>query len=63
MGITLDAFLRTVGGGCIRVENGCGELIYDADKNAIRAYHSELLEKEVVIIEAIGKNRLCVRLY
>ena len=62
MEITLGAFLRKIGGECVRVVDKHGALLYDADKNAIRAYHGEWLDTEVTDIEAIGKNRFSVRI-
>ena len=53
--MVLEDFLKVIGGEIVRVENGCkGIVLYDGDKNAIRAYRPQLLDREIYLIEHVN---------
>lgn len=61
--MTLEAFLTIVAGTILRVENGCrNEVLYEGDKNAIRMYAPELLQREIYFVEPLTKNKVAVHL-
>lgn len=61
--MTLSQFLKVIGGEYVRVERGCrGEIIYEADKNAIRQNKPELLDETIYLVEPNGSNRFIVHL-
>lgn len=61
--MTLEAFLTIVAGVVLKVENGCrDEVLYEGDKNAIRMYAPELLQREIYFVEPAGKNKMVVHL-
>ena len=59
----LGEFLKVVADEMIQVENGCkGLVLYEADKNAIRMYKPELLDREVYMVEPRTKRSFIVHL-
>lgn len=51
----LEQFLKVIGAEIIRVERGDrGDIIYEADKNAIRMNKPELLTETIYSIEPKG---------
>lgn len=55
--MTLGDFLNVIGGEYVRISEGSFlHVIYDADKNAIRAYKPELLDREVCDITPFSKT-------
>lgn len=61
--MTLDQFLKVIGGEYVKVERGCrNDVIYEADKNAIRMYKPELLTQNIYLVELNGSNRFIVHL-
>ena len=61
--MVLEDFLKVVGGEVVRVENGCkGIVLYEGDKNAIRMYKAELLNREIHLVEPLNKNKFAVYL-
>lgn len=62
--MTLGQFLGIVGSEYIRIAEGnIYNVIYEADKNAIRANKTELLGREVYIVHPAGKNKFEVLIY
>ena len=62
--MTLEAFLTIVAGVILRVENGCrDDVLFEGDKNAIRMYKPELLQREIYFVEPVGKNKIAVYLH
>ena len=61
--MVLEDFLKVIGGETVRVENGCKDIVlYDGDKNAIRMYKPELLNREIHLVEPVTKNKFAVYL-
>lgn len=61
--MTLGEFLKVVADEMIQVESGCkGLVLYEADKNAIRMYKPELLDREVYMVEPRTKRSFIVHL-
>lgn len=61
--MVLEDFLKVIGGEMVRIErDGSGLFLYDADKNAIRAYRADLLDREICMIEPLSKNWFRVQL-
>ena len=53
----LEDFLNLIGGEYVRVCDGnVNNIAYEADKNAIRMHHADLLEREVSHIGILFKN-------
>ena len=60
--MTLNDFLKLICGDYVKVTDIAGKFIYDGDKNAIRAYHKELLDEDIHMIVALRKEQFEVRL-
>lgn len=60
--MTLEAFLTVIAGETVEVRDR-QQFLYDADKNAIRAYHPELLDREIRLIEPTGLTHFTVYLH
>lgn len=59
--MTLREFLTVIGGEMVGLKNRPVEpTYYEADKNAIRAYREEDLDREIYMVEAVGKNKFVV---
>ena len=62
--MVLEDFLKVIGGEMVRVERGGVNLyLYEADKNAIRQYRPDLLDREIYMIEPFSKNKFVVKLH
>lgn len=56
--MTLNEFLTVAGGEYIRVCDGnINNVVYDADKYAIRANHAEYLDREIYRVHPVSKTR------
>lgn len=54
----LKDFLDLIGGEYVRVCDGnVNNVVYEADKNAIRMHYADLLDREVSHIGLLVKNR------
>ena len=61
--MVLEDFLKVIGGEIVRLERGGnGIYLYEADKNAIRAYRADLLDREIYMVEPMTKNKFKVQL-
>lgn len=59
--MTLREFLTVIAGEMVGLKNRVAEPVYyEADKNAIRAYREEDLDREIYKIEVGGKNKFIV---
>ena len=59
--MTLREFLTVIAGEMVGLKNRYSEPVYyEADKNAIRAYREEDLDREIYQIEPNGKNKFIV---
>lgn len=57
----LREFLTVIAGEMVGLKNRSSEPVYyEADKNAIRAYREEDLDREIYKVEAVGKNKFVV---
>lgn len=54
----LGEFLNVIGGEYLKVSEGnVFNVVYEADKNAIREYKPELLDREIYKVHPISKVR------
>lgn len=60
--MTLEAFLTVIAGEMVEIVDN-RQTVYEADKNAIRAYHPELLDREIYRIEPTGLTHFTVYLH
>lgn len=60
--MTLETFLGCIGGETVKVTNKRGVFLYDGDKNAIKAYHNGILDKDICMVEPLSKTKFGVRL-
>lgn len=60
--MTLEQFLTVIAGELVEVVVNRA-VVYDADKNAIRAYKKELLDREVYRVEPTGLTHFTVYLH
>ena len=59
--MTLREFLTVIAGEMVGLKNRAVEPVYyEADKNAIRMYREEDLDREIYKVEANGKNKFIV---
>ena len=60
--MTLEAFLTVIAGELVEIVDN-RKVVYVADKNAIRAYKKELLDREIYRIEPTGLTKFTVYLH
>lgn len=59
--MTLREFLTVIAGEMVGLKNRpVDPVYYEADKNAIRMYREEDLDREIYKVEANGKNKFIV---